>query len=236
MNDDIDKLLQEAGERWRASQRNPPDVHASAFGADPRRSSPASLLMAGAIGATLVVVIGVAGTRLGFGPGAGGQLPISPTGQAAPSGRPSLSATDGGSCAVTRPIPVFVPPSPFLPSPPAYYQSDWFGSAALWTMINHEGEIWKQSSLPHNSEGLTQKTFWWTADWPAGAEPEPAITVVGTRLDGTGTFASSPGTNASADFGTAMLVGVDFPSPGCWQLTGRYRDAVLSYVVQITDD
>jgi hypothetical protein len=33
-----------------------------------------------------------------------------------------------------------------------------------------------------------------------------------------------------------MLVGVDFPSPGCWQLTGRYRDAVLSYVVWITED
>jgi hypothetical protein len=30
-----------------------------------------------------------------------------------------------------------------------------------------------------------------------------------------------------------MLIGVDFPTPGCWQITGRYTDAELSYVVQI---
>lgn len=67
-------------------------------------------------------------------------------------------------------------------------------------------------------------------------EPEPAITVVGTRLDGPGTFTAGPGTNASADFGEAMLVGVEIPTAGCWQITASYRDAVLSYVVWITDD
>ena len=60
--------------------------------------------------------------------------------------------------------------------------------------------------------------------------------MTGARLDGTGTLESSGGTNASADFGTAMLVGVEFPTAGCWQLTGRYRNATLSYVVSITDD
>jgi hypothetical protein len=30
-----------------------------------------------------------------------------------------------------------------------------------------------------------------------------------------------------------MLVGVDFPTPGCWKITGRYADAELSYIVQI---
>jgi hypothetical protein len=245
---DTERLLEEAGERWRASQRTVPEINPAAFASSHSRSSPAALFVAGAIGATLVLVVGAAAMQLGIPPGIGGQPPVLPTVQpaqpshasvgpsamASPSAR--ASATGGQACAVTRPIPIFVPPSPYLASPPAYYQSDWFGSAALWTMINHDGEIWKQSGLPHNPEGLTQKTFWWSADWPAGAEPEPAITVVGTRLDGPGSFTHSPGTNASADFGTAMLVGIDFPSPGCWQLTGRYRAAVLSYVVWITDD
>jgi hypothetical protein len=247
---DTERLLEEAGETWRASQRTVPEINPAVFAQGRSRPSPANSFVAGAIGATLVLVVGAATMQLGIGPGIGGPPPLAPTVQpvqpslasigSSPSPSPSASvsgsATGGKACAVTRPIPIFVPPSPFLASPPARYRSDWFGSAALWTMINHDGEIWKQSSLPHNPEGLTQKTFWWSADWPAGAEPEPAITVVGTRLDGSGTFVYSPGTNAGADFGTAMLVGIDFPSPGCWQLTGRYRDAVLSYVVWITDD
>lgn len=247
---DTEKQLEEAGERWRSSQRTVPEINPAAFASSQSRPNPAALFVAGAIGATLVLVVGAAAMQLGIRPGSGGQPPvlstiqpvqsshpsIGPSPSPSPDASPSGSATGGEACAVTRPIPIFVPPSPFMASPPAYYQSDWFGSAALWTMINHDGEIWKQSSLPHNPDGLTQKTFWWSADWPARAEPEPAITVVGTRLDGPGTFTYSPGTNASADFGTAMLLGIDFPSPGCWQLTGRYRVAVLSYVVWITDD
>jgi hypothetical protein len=59
------------------------------------------------------------------------------------------------------------------------------------------------------------------------------ITVVGTRLDALGTFTVGPGTNASADFGTAMLVGITVPEPGCWRLTGNYLDASLSIVVLV---
>lgn len=243
---DTEKRLEAAGERWRAAQRPVPEINPAAFASSHSRPNPAALVVAGAIGATLMLVVGAAVMQLGIRPGIGGQPRVLPTVQPVqsshaslgpgPSPSPSGIATGGQACAVTRPIPLFVPPSPFLASPPTHYQSDWFGSAALWTMINHDGEIWKQSSLPHNPEGLTQKTFWWSADWPARADPEPVITVVGTQLDGPGTLKYGPGTNAGADFGTAMLVGIDFPSPGCWQLTGSYRDAVLSYVVWITDD
>lgn len=155
----------------------------------------------------------------------------------APTIQPTVaSAHPSGqaSCAVTKPISAFVPPPPYLASPPDYYRSAWFGSAALWTMLNVDGEVWNASSLPHG-QGLSQKTFWWSAEWSLNTEPAPPITVVGTRLDGPGSFRFSPGTNASADFGTAMLVGVEFPTPGCWQVTGRYRDALLSYVVWIKD-
>jgi hypothetical protein len=256
---DIDTILEAAGERWRASQRNPPEIDAAWLAAARHGSSPASMFLAGAVGAALVLVMGAAAMQLRIWPGVGGSPLVAPPLQSSQPGHSSTpsksstpsqsiapsqpghasagpSAVGGQICDATRPIPVFVPPSQFLATPPTYYETDWFGSAALWTMLNHDGEVWKQSHLPHNPEGLTQKTFWWSADWPARAEPEPAITVVGTRLDGPGAFTYSPGTNATADFGTAMLVGVDFPSPGCWQLTGRYRDAVLSYVVWITED
>jgi hypothetical protein len=40
-------------------------------------------------------------------------------------------------------------------------------------------------------------------------------------------------TNASADFGTAMLTGVYVPSLGCWKITGQYQEAELSFVVWV---
>ena len=52
-----------------------------------------------------------------------------------------------------------------------------------------------------------------------------------------GTFTAGPATNAARDdFGEAMLVGVEIPSPGCWQITASYGDAILSYVVSVTDE
>jgi hypothetical protein len=223
---DVDRLLEEAGQRWRAGQPDPPEVDPAAFGPIGPRSSQANLLVIAATGAAALLVLGLVWMRPGIEPGVGGQPP--PASNASPGA--------GQDCDVTRPVPAFVPPSPYLASPPASYESDWFGTSALWTMIDQDGEVWKQSDLPHGPGGLGQKTFWWSADRSPQDDLEPAIIVTGTRLDGAGTFTAGPGTNASADFGPAMLVGVEFRTPGCWQLTGRYRDAVLEYIVSITDD
>jgi hypothetical protein len=205
--DDTDRLLHEAGERWRASQPPPPGINMSSLEAQSRRSGGFPNLLAGVVGAALVLAIAVIAVPRAFSP---------------------------GSCAVTRPDPPFVAPSPHLESAPASYGSAWFGSAQLWTMLNYEGEVWAQ--LPKGPDGFGQKTFWWSADWRPGDEPEPAITVTGTRLDGPGTLRSAGGTNAGADFGVAMLVGIEIPTAGCWQITGQYRDASLSYVVRVEGD
>jgi hypothetical protein len=205
--DDTDRLLHEAGERWRASQPPPPQVDLTSLEAPDGRMGRLPYLLAGLAGATLVFAMAVIAQPLGL-------LP--------------------GDCAVTRPNPPFVAPSPHLASPPAHYGAAWFGSASLWTMLNHEGELWAE--LPKSPEGFGQKTFWWSADWRPGEEPEPAITVTGTRVDGPGTFSFAGGTNAGADFGVAMLVGIDIPTAGCWEITGQYRDATLSYVVRVEGD
>ena len=64
--------------------------------------------------------------------------------------------------------------------------------------------------------------------WAAGS--------LASRLDGPGQFKSDGrGTNAFADFGAAMLVGVTIPTTGCWELTGTYRGERLSYVVRVAD-
>jgi len=144
-------------------------------------------------------------------------------------------ASPAVACTPSRPVPVFVAPAPrpAPAAPPADYKSSWFGTARLWTMLSDDGEIWRQ--LPTNPNGLSQKTFWWSVDWDSAAEPEPLMTVAGRRLDAPGTFSFGPGTNAGADFGTAMLVGIDVPTVGCWEITGRYRAAMLAYTVLVED-
>lgn len=140
------------------------------------------------------------------------------------------------TCHVTKPTQPFIPPAGYdAPTqPPGSYDAEWMGSARLWTMVGRSGEVWY--GLPFGPQGLSQKTFWWSADFDVTHEPHPAIQVKGQRLDGPGQFVSSgPGTNAEADFGSAMLVGVGVPTGGCWQITATYRQASLMYIVWVGD-
>lgn len=158
-----------------------------------------------------------------------GQGVSTPSLSALPTEQPTPLATPGRprpSCAVTLPDPAFAAPSPH-PSQPFGGRMVWYGSEALWTMLDPNGEVW--SDLPRDSGGFTQKTFWFSTRMSPSQ-----ITVSGIRLDASGAFTSGPGTNAtSADFGDAMLVGIEVPAPGCWQITGHYRGAKLSYVVLV---
>jgi hypothetical protein len=133
--------------------------------------------------------------------------------------------------------PITVPPEPPFVPPPPYDQLGfegefWYGSNALWTAARHNG-TWE--ALPHNPGGYTQKVFWWREGYVWTEEPEPNLEVTAERLD-----AEAPsvhvlkGTNAyAADIGSAMLVGVDLPTLGCWKITGKYGGTELSFVVWV---
>ena len=228
---DLDHLLRDAGVRWRASQPPPPEVDNVAF-ANPQRSTfgwPA-VAAAGAIGAGAMLIVVLA---LGVWTQVVDEPRIGTGGPAAsPADSPAM-ATE--ACTVTRPNPQFSAPSPYPASPPDDRYA-WFGTPELWTMLELDGEVWDAANT---SFPVGIKMFWWSSNW-AGMreEPEPAITVVATRLDGPGTVTTDHATNAAADSlgGEAMLAGIEFPTPGCWQVTAEYREAVLSYVVWITDE
>ena len=229
--DELDNLLDEAGKRWRASQPPPATIDPASL---LRKSSSRAgrLLMsfaAGAAGAAIVLAVVGIGAQLGIWPSVD-----EPSVGTAPSEAVASSQAGGDTgCSVTRPDPAFVAPSPWPSTPPPYYESDWFGSEALWTMLDRDGEVWR---FPVGPDHLSEKMFWWSVEWPGmHDDPQPAIRVVGTRLDAPGTFIARPGTNASADLGQAILAGVEIPSPGCWQITASYGGAVLSFVVLVTD-
>jgi hypothetical protein len=135
------------------------------------------------------------------------------------------------SCPITVPQnPIFAPPAPY--DSMGYEGEFWYGSNSLWTAVRQDG-IWYW--LPHNPEGYTQKVFWWRDGYVWTEEPQPALTVSGERLDAPAPpLHVSEATNASAsDIGSAMLVGVDMPTLGCWKITGRYGEAELSFVVWV---
>lgn len=144
---------------------------------------------------------------------------------------PSRTAPD---CPITVPDRPFVAGSPFPAEPPSLYGSVWYGTDDLWTMLHPAGEQWE---LPRTGKSLGQKTFWWSRKFGAsGSEEQPRITVTGKRLDGPGAFvAGNPGTNAVADFGKAMLVGIEIPTAGCWEIRAEYKGSELVYVVRVVE-
>lgn len=127
--------------------------------------------------------------------------------------------------------PPFTPPAPY--DTLGFKGDFWFGSDPLWTAISRGG-IW--NGLPYEpSSGYTQKIFWWREGYVWTEEPQPDLIVTGKRLDAEAPpLRVFPATNAYAsDIGSAMLTGVEFPTVGCWKITGQYRDTELSFVVWV---
>jgi hypothetical protein len=237
-NDPVDRRLEDAGSRWRAGQPEPRPVDGVWFASIPgrRRLAPgfgvhAWSFMAGAASAAALLAT-MALAAPGLVPTLGGPgAPVSPA-DASVEPAAGYRPTGVAHCPLTTPDPAFTPPA----APPgADYELDegrgWYGTALLWTWLRTDGEIW--SALPRSEFGLTQKTFWWSGAYRVHEEPEPQIFVTGARLDAPGKFGFGPGTNAAFGLGATMLVGIDVPTEGCWNITAHYRGAELTYVVWV---
>lgn len=124
----------------------------------------------------------------------------------------------------------FVPPPPWSRAAPS--GEFWWGDDKLWTVLPNDG-IWK--GLPHNPNGYTQKLPWWNKDFKWVEEPLPALKVTGRRLDANAPPLLVSGANSGYEgtYKSFMMVGVDFPTGGCWQITGKYHDKETSYVVRV---
>ena len=154
----------------------------------------------------------------------------------------TLNAAVGASrdtCPVTLPGDEPFTPADALPDgPPDLYDSVWYGTPELWTMLNHEGESW--DALPVAADGtLTQKTFWWREGFNQIDSPQQDITVTLDDLGGLapGVEFGNQGTGGfRPDIGHFMLVGIDIPGPGCWRITAEHRGVSLSYVAWVSTE
>ena len=169
---------------------------------------------------------------------AAGCAPASPRSSVVQAALPAESDADKApDCPVTQPQqPAFAPPSPW-PATHPFDRYFWYGSEALWTELNTDG-VW--SELPYDEgTGYGQKAVWWRVGYDYKTEPLPALTVTARRLDGdphapAETARVSAATNGyHPDFNSFMLVGMDFPSAGCWEISADYHGDRLTFVVRV---
>jgi len=110
----------------------------------------------------------------------------------------------------------------------------WFGTKRLWTILPADGTWRGLRPYSPTGRGFRQKIFWWREGYFWLADPNPELTVRARRLDAPAPpFTIPHATNGytEKDFKSFMLVGVDFPTHGCWEITGRFKGDELTFVV-----
>ena len=90
-------------------------------------------------------------------------------------------------------------------------------------------------ALPYDKNGYSQKVFWGQKGYQIEQEPQPELVVTGRRLDAEAPLLKAyPATNGyHPDTGDFMLVEVDIPTPGCWEISGEYHGNRLSFVIWV---
>lgn len=158
-------------------------------------------------------------------------LAVSPLGK--PDSTPIRAGQKQEECQVTRAAaPPFRPPPPF---PATVSQSEfWFGTEVLWTILPVDG-IWRR--LPPVKSGYVQKMAWFSDLHNWRSEPHPSIAVVGRRLDKPAPPLTVLGTTNGHTEALPSVMGVQInvPSLGCWEITGKYREHKLTFVVLATE-
>jgi hypothetical protein len=135
------------------------------------------------------------------------------------------------TCPVTR----STPETRFTPPLPAQFQTSddimfWYGSDALYTQLRSDGR-WLGI---RSDTGVRNKSFWhrkgakWLREYPY------QLIVTIKQLDADGPMLTVPRvTNAIMGEEVAMLIMLELPKHGCWQVTGNYKGDYLSFVTWV---
>jgi hypothetical protein len=106
----------------------------------------------------------------------------------------------------------------------------WYGSESLAVMLPQDG-IWRGMGPEHH---YRDKLFWWSYGFKPGGESNFKVSARNLSDSSLAAEISAP-TNAHAPSlgGWTMLVAVEFPTAGCWEITGDYLGQRLSFVVEV---
>jgi hypothetical protein len=135
------------------------------------------------------------------------------------------------SCPVTRSTPEnrFTPPPPHR-AVEADAARFWYGSDALYVSVWSDGR-WRGITSP---TGTRDKSFWHRKDAKWLKEFPYQLKVTAKRIDTDGAMITFPRvTNAIMGDEVAMLLMLELPERGCWQVTGNYKSDYLSWVTWV---
>jgi hypothetical protein len=139
------------------------------------------------------------------------------------------------TCPVTKPYQasLFVPPSPYPAKAPV--GDFWFGSDRLWTALPVNGTWRGLGHYTPSDPTFRQKLFFWREGYDRHTEPRPSFKVTGKRLDSPAPPLLSDQANSGwiKPENTFMVTGINFPTLGCWEITGSYQDDELTFVVWV---
>ena len=135
------------------------------------------------------------------------------------------------TCPVTRSTAAtqFTPPPPSRAMDPGS-RMFWYGSDALYTHLSTDGR-WRGIKSPR---GTRDKLFWYRKDPEWLTENPYQLKVTYRQLTETGpTFTVGRVTNAIMGEEVAMLLMLELPTRGCWEVTTNYKDAHVSFVTWV---
>lgn len=109
----------------------------------------------------------------------------------------------------------------------------WFGSDKLAALIPRDGQ-WLGMGEKHN---FRNKFWWWHGGYKADSRSEKFLSLDVENLESGESFTVANATNArtgSDDYQwNSMLFGMEFPSAGCWEITGSHKDQMIVIIVRV---
>jgi hypothetical protein len=108
----------------------------------------------------------------------------------------------------------------------------WVGTEKLAAQVPADGH-WTGMGSEHD---YGDKWWWWREGYRAREEIKPELSITATRLDDQApSVFISHATNAYGDNWDRMLIGMAFPTAGCWEVVAAYRGHQLRFVFKVGD-
>jgi len=106
----------------------------------------------------------------------------------------------------------------------------WYGDEHLAALIPTNGK-WVGMG---ESRNFFDKFWWWQKGFSARTRLDSEFKIHATKLDGSGIeFEVHDTTSGYGPGWDALLAGIEFPSPGCWEVTGHYNGSSLVLILEV---
>jgi hypothetical protein len=128
---------------------------------------------------------------------------------------------------------------PFLPPPPSPAKRSrgqfWFGTDRLWTSLPETGAWIGLGHYTPSDPTFRQKLFFWRQGYDAHSETPAKLIVSGRRIDAPAQplQTDGPGSASWTADDQFLVTGINFPTIGCWEITGRYEKDEVTFVVWV---